>query len=244
MNLQKDLEEIKNDVQEETEKETCEQVAPVVDNLAPAPTSFEDAKNQALAEFKPTYDKSKSIYENGKDFARTIGLSEALKDQDFIDEMKEGSKKELKTDMDTDQKKAELENQRAFYNKHKPVLQFARMKEPGGLSLMKWTFAFTIVFYMLSLVIGGIGNLIIKTFDCINDLFNSIVGIPQYYTNSNGDLILDKDGKPIAKSVKVNLLTKIVFWFVFTILALVIVFAIVKGLTGFDIVTAIRNLFN
>lgn len=232
MDFKEEFEEIKKDIAENEENK--------VSKIQPA--TFEDATKQALAEFKPKYNHDKTMYENGKEIVRTIGLNKALQDDGFIEEVAEGSKKEIRKDMDTDKKKAEIENQKAFYEKHKPVLLFARMKEPGGLALMKWTFGFTIVFYMISLVIGGIGNLIIKAFDCINDLFNSIVGIPQYYTNSNGELVLDENGKPIAKSVKVNLLTKIVFWFGFVILSAVIILAIVKSLTGFDVVQAIRNL--
>lgn len=208
-------------------------------------SSFEEAKNQALAEFRPKYDEKKSMYENGKDIARTIGLNEALKDANFINRMKEGSQKEIETDLDTDQKNAEIENQKAFYKKHKPVLSFARMEEPCGLSLMKWTFAIAVVPYILSLIVGEIFNLIAKFFECINSLFNAIIGIPEYLTNKEtGELVLDEKGNPITKGVKVNLLTKIIFWFVFVLLCLVIVFAIVKAVTGFDIINSIKNLIS
>lgn len=241
MNLQKDLDEIKSEVQEETKQETSENMTP-----APVPTSnsFEDAKNQALAEFKPKYDTTKTMYENGKDIARTIGLNEALKDDKFLNEMKEGAQKEIRTDIDTDQKDAEIRNQEKFYKKHLPVLLFARMKEPCGLSLMKWTYAFAVVPYMVSLIIGGLFSLIAMIFSSLNDLFNTIVGSPEYYTNNQGELVLDKNGKPITKNVRVNLLTKILFWFLFVVASILIIFAVVKGLTGFDVIGELKNLIS
>ena len=68
MNLQKDLDEIKNEVREEIKNETSETMspAPLVEQPLNS-NSFEDAKNQALAEFKPKYDTNKTMYENGKD---------------------------------------------------------------------------------------------------------------------------------------------------------------------------------
>lgn len=241
MNLQKDLDEIKNEVQEEIKQETSE-------NMSPAPVaasnSFEDAKNQALAEFKPKYDTTKTMYENGKDIARTIGLNEALKDDKFLNEMKEGAQKEIRTDIDTDQKDAEIRNQEKFYKKHLPVLLFARMKEPCGLSLMKWTYAFAVIPYMVSLIIGGLFSLISMIFSSLNDLFNTIVGSPEYYTNNQGELVLDKNGKPITKNVRVNLLTKILFWFLFVVASILIIFAVVKGLTGFDVIGELKNLIS
>ena len=238
MNLQKDLSEIKNEVREETKQETSENTpaTPV-----PISNSFEDAKNQALAEFKPKYDATKTMYENGKDIARTIGLNEALKDDKFLNEMKEGAQKEIRTDIDTDQKDAEIRNQEKFYKKHLPVLLFARMKEPCGLSLMKWTYAFAVIPYMVSLIIGGLFSLIAMIFSSLNDLFNNIVGSPEYYTNHQGELVLDKNGKPITKTVKVNLLTKILFWFLFVVASILIILAVIKGLTGFDVIGEIKN---
>lgn len=243
MNLQKDLDEIKNEVREEIKNETSETMspAPLVEQPLTS-NSFEDAKNQALAEFKPKYDTNKTMYENGKDIARTIGLNEALKDNKFLNEMKEGAQREIRTDIDTDQKDAEIRNQEKFYKKHLPVLLFARMKEPSGLSLMKWTYAFAVVPYMISLIIGGLFSLIAMIFSSLNDLFNTIVGSPEYYTNNQGELILDKNGKPITKTVKVNLLTKILFWFLFVVGSILIIFAVVKGLTGFDIIGELKNL--
>lgn len=243
MNLQKDLDEIKNEVREEIKNETSETMspAPLVEQPLTS-NSFEDAKNQALAEFKPKYDTNKTMYENGKDIARTIGLNEALKDNKFLNEMKEGAQREIRTDIDTDQKDAEIRNQEKFYKKHLPVLLFARMKEPSGLSLMKWTYAFAVVPYMISLIIGGLFSLIAMIFSSLNDLFNTIVGSPEYYTNNQGELILDKNGKPITKTVKVNLLTKILFWFLFVVGSILIIFAVIKGLTGFDIIGELKNL--
>ena len=243
MNLQKDLDEIKNEVREEIKNETSETMspAPLVEQPLNS-NSFEDAKNQALAEFKPKYDTNKTMYENGKDIARTIGLNEALKDTKFLNEMKEGAQREIRTDIDTDQKDAEIRNQEKFYKKHLPVLLFARMKEPSGLSLMKWTYAFAVVPYMISLIIGGLFSLIAMIFSSLNDLFNTIVGSPEYYTNNQGELILDKNGKPITKTVKVNLLTKILFWFLFVVGSILIIFAVIKGLTGFDIIGELKNL--
>ena len=243
MNLQKDLDEIKNEVREEIKNETSETMspAPLVEQPLNS-NSFEDAKNQALAEFKPKYDTNKTMYENGKDIARTIGLNEALKDNKFLNEMKEGAQREIRTDIDTDQKDAEIRNQEKFYKKHLPVLLFARMKEPSGLSLMKWTYAFAVVPYMISLIIGGLFSLIAMIFSSLNDLFNTIVGSPEYYTNNQGELILDKNGKPITKTVKVNLLTKILFWFLFVVGSILIIFAVIKGLTGFDIIGELKNL--
>ena len=203
-----------------------------------------DAKNQALQNFKPTYDTTKTMYENGKDIARTIGLNEALKDDKFLNEMKEGAQKEIRTDIDTDQKDAEIRNQEKFYKKHLPVLLFARMKEPCGLSLMKWTYAFAVIPYMVSLIIGGLFSLIAMIFSSLNDLFNTIVGSPEYYTNNQGELVLDKNGKPITKNVRVNLLTKILFWFLFVVASILIIFAVVKGLTGFDVIGELKNLIS
>lgn len=243
MDLKSDLEEIKQDIvhQENQELQVANQEEPT-NNV---PTTFEDAKNQALAEFKPKYDHTKSMYENGKDIVRTIGLNEALKDNGFIGEVAEGAKKEIRTDLDTDNKKSEKENQDAFYNKHSPVLKFARMKESCDINLMKWTFAMAVIPYILSMVIGEIFNLIIRCFEAINDLFNAIIGIPEYLTNKEtGELVLDDKGNPLIKSTKVNLLTKIIFWFCFVMLCIITIIAIVRGLTGFDIVKAIKNLLN
>lgn len=239
MELQKDSDEIKNEQQSNVEQEISENRSPVA---VPNSNSFEDAKNQALAEFKPKYDTTKTMYENGKDIARTIGLNEALKDDKFLNEMKEGAQKEIRTDIDTDQKDAEIRNQEKFYKKHLPVLLFARMKEPSGLSLMKWTYAFAVIPYMVSLIIGGLFSLIAMIFSSLNDLFNTIVGAPEYYTNNQGELILDANGKPITKTVKVNLLTKILFWFLFVIASILIILAVIRGLTGFDVIGEIKNL--
>lgn len=243
MEFKKDLEQIKQDVDGATETQNDNNLPATSNNNAP--TSFEDAKNQALAEFKPKYDTSKTMYENGKDIARTIGINEALKDGEFLNEMKEGAKENIRTDIDTDQMNADIEKQNAYYKKHKPVLSFARMKEPCDLSLMRWTYAFAVVPYIISLVIGGFFNLIGKFFECINELFNAIVGTPEYLINSTtGELVLDDKGNPIPKTVRVNLLTKIIFWLCFVMLCLVILFAIVKGVTGFDIISAIKNLIH
>lgn len=248
MDLKKEFEEIKQELCSENKAEVDEQpndAMQVQETSNNTPVTFEDAKNQALAEFKPKYDHTKSMYENGKDIVRTIGLNEALKDDKFIGEVAEGAKKEIKTDIDTDQKDADKRNQKSFYDKHKPVLSFARMKEPCDLSLMKWTYAIAVIPYILSLIVGEIFNLIIRCFEAINDLFNAIIGIPEYYINKEtGELVLDDKGNPITKTVKVNLLTKIIFWFCFVMICLVTVFAVVRGLTGFDIVQAIKNLLN
>lgn len=247
MELKKDIEELKQDVEvnidvKQDSIETPTQETSQDNNKLPV-TTFEDAKNQALQNFKPTYDSTKSMFENGKDIARTIGVSEALKDDDFIEEMKRGAQKNIRTDMNTDQNDADTKNQASYYKKYKPVLKFAKMDEPCNLSLMKWTFVFAVIPYILKLIIGGIGNVIKSFFEAINDLFNSIIGIPEYVTNPNThELILDDKGNPITKNVKVNLLTKIVFWFLFATICVTIIFAIVKGVTGFDIVQSIKNL--
>lgn len=247
MELKKDIEELKQDVEvnidvKQDSIETPTQETPQDNNKLPV-TTFEDAKNQALAEFKPKYDHTKTMYENGKDIVRTIGLSEALKDDKFIGEVAEGAKKEIATDIDTDKKGAEKRNQDAFYKKHSPVLKFARMKESCDINLMKWTFAIAVIPYILSMIVGEVFNLIIRCFEAINDLFNAIIGIPEYLTNKEtGELVLDDKGNPITKNVKVNLLTKIIFWFCFVMICLVVILAIVRGLTGFDVVQAIKNL--
>lgn len=206
------------------------------------PKTFEEAKDQALAEFKPKYDTSKSMYDNGKDIARTIGLSEALKDDEFLGEVKEGAKKNIRTDMDTDQKDAEIKNQEAFYKKHQPVLEFARMKEPCSLPLMKWVYGFAVIPFMFAMIIGELFNLIKSILDCINTLFNAVLGTPEYLLDEKGNPVKDDKGRFITKQMRVNLLTKIIFWFAFVLLSLVIIFAIVKGITGFDIVQAIKSL--
>lgn len=208
------------------------------------PKTFEEAKNQALAEFKPKYDTSKTMYENGKDIAQTIGISEALKDDDFLGEIKEGAKESIRTDMDTDQKNAEIKNQEAFYKKHQPVLEFARMKEPCSLALMKWTYGFAVIPFMFAMIVGELFNLIKSILDCINTLFNAVLGTPEYLLDEKGNPVKDDKGRFITKKVRVNLLTKIIFWFAFVLLSLVIIFAVVRGITGFDIVQAIKDLVN
>lgn len=208
------------------------------------PKTFEEAKDKALAEFKPKYDNTKSMYENGKDIAKTIGLSEALKDDEFLGEVKESAKKNIRTDMDTDQKDAEIKNQDAFYKKHQPVLEFAHMKEPCSLPLMKWTYGFAVVPFMFAMIIGELFNLIKNILDCINTLFNAVLGTPEYLLDEQGNPVKDDKGRYITKKMRVNLLTKIIFWFAFVLLSLVIIFAVVKGITGFDIIQAIKNLIS
>lgn len=243
MDFKSEFEEIKNDIDNsniENENKNANNVPTTTNNT---PTTFEDAKNQALAEFKPKYDHTKTMYENGKDIVRTIGLSEALKDDKFIGKVAEGAKEEIATDIDTDKKGAEKRNQDAFYKKHSPVLKFARMKESCDINLMKWTFAIAVIPYILSMIVGEVFNLVIRCFEAINDLFNAIIGIPEYLTNKEtGELVLDDKGNPITKNVKVNLLTKIIFWFCFVMICIIVVLAIVRGLTGFDVVQAIKNL--
>lgn len=235
MNLKEDLDKVTKDIENENKEQETKN--------APVPKTFEDATNQALAEFKPKYDHNKTMYQNGKEIVRTIGLNKALQDDDFIEEVAEGSKDEIRNDMDADKKESEIKLQETFYRKHKPVLRFARLDEHCSLPLMKWMFAITVVPFIISLIAGAIGSLIIKAFHTINDIFNAIVGVPEYHTNKEtGDLLLDENGKPIPKKVRVNLLTKILFWFGFVILCAVIVLAVVKSLTGFDVVQAIRNL--
>lgn len=220
------------------------QNVPVKAENKPAVTSFEEAKDKALSEFKPQYDTNKSMYENGKDIVKTIAVNEALKDEEFVGEIKTDVQENIKTDLDTDKKKSQFENQGAFYKKHKPVLMFARMKEPSDLALMKWTYGFAVVPYFISLIIGGIFSLVAMFFESINALFNSIIGVPEYLTDKNGELIKDSQGNLITKNVKVNLLTKIVFWTAFAIMCLIIVLSVVKGITGFDVIKAIKKLVN
>lgn len=249
MEFKKDIEDLKQINKNNANAEQCQDDINIEtqenESNEKLPTTFEDAKNKALAEFKPKYNHSKTMYENGKDIARTIGLSEALKDNEFIDEIADAAKEEIKTDIDTDKKNSEKQNQDAFYKKHSPVLKFARMKEPCDIHLMKCTFVIAVIPYILSMVIGEIFNLIIKCFEAVNDLFNAIIGVPEYLTNEEtGELLRDNDGNLITKNVKVNLLTKIIFWFCFTMICLVIVLAIIRSLTGFDIVQALKNLIN
>ena len=96
-------------------------------NLPVDKDSFQDATDKALASFKPTYDNNKSMYENGKDVARTIGVRDALEDASFRDENKERAKKNIRIDSDTDQLKSEVERQEQLYRKLEPVLKFAKM---------------------------------------------------------------------------------------------------------------------
>ena len=206
--------------------------------------TFDEAKDKALAEFKPTYDASKSMYENGKDIAKTIGIREALKDDKFLDEVKEGAKENIRTDMDTDQKNADIKNQEAFYKKHQPVLEFAGQQEPCSLALMKWIFVFAVVPFMVKLIFVECVNLVKAVLDCVNKLFNAVLGTPEYLLDDKGNPIKDDKGRYITKKMRVNLLTKVVFWFAFVLLSLVIIFAVVKGITGFDIVQAIKDLVN
>lgn len=233
-----------NDLYKEDIKPILEKAKKIESQVALKPKTFEEAKNEALAEFKPTYDASKTMYENGVDIAKTIGISEALKDNDFLGEVKEGAKENIRTDMDTDQKNAEIKNQEAFYKKHQPVLEFARMKEPCSLPLMKWTYGFAVIPFMIAMIFGEFFNLIKTILDCINTLFNAVLGQPEYLLDEEGNPVKDDHGRYITKKVRVNLLTKIIFWFAFVIIALVIVFAVIKGITGFDIIQAIKSLVN
>lgn len=207
------------------------------------PRTFEEAKDQALAEFKPKYDTSKTMYENGKDIAQTLAVNEALQDQGFLGELKEDAKENIRTDMDTDKKKSEVKNQDAFYKKHQPVLEFANMKAPCSLVLMKWVYIFAVVPFMIKMVIAEFFNLLKSIIDCTNSLFDAVFGQKEYLLDQEGKPVKDEQGRYIVKRVGVNLLTKIIFWFAFTIVALIIIFAIIKGITGFDVIQAIKSLW-
>ena len=203
--------------------------------------SFKKATQQALEEFKPTYNNSKSLYENGKDFVKTIGLRDALEDDKFREENKEKAKQNIRIDTNTEQIKSEIEEQKQLYNKLEPVLKFARMMEPCDKHLMWITYGFSLLPFCLCLVISDIFNLIGGVFTCLNSLFNSIFGVTDYLKDGEGKIVLDEKKRPIPNGARINLLTKILFSVIITFISLLILFGMVKAITGFDILAAIRS---
>lgn len=214
----------------------------VVKNATGITRTFEDAKNNVLENFKPQYDKDKSIYENAKDVVKTIAVGEAIKDDKFTGDMTKRVQTNIKTDQDTDQIESDIKKQNAYYKQHLPVLQFAKMKEPANLTFMKWVYFIAVVPYMLSLIIQGAFNLVSSVFSGLNDLFNMVFGIPQYLLDDKGNLILDEYKKPYLTSVKINIVTKIIFICALVIIGILIIFALVKGLIGFDIIQYFKDL--
>lgn len=205
------------------------------------PLKQEKAPTQELAEFKPTYDKNKSMYENGKDFAKTMGIRDALEDDSFREENKEKVKQNLRTDANTEQIKSEIEEQKQIYNKLAPVLKFAKMEEPCDKKLMIITYAFSLIPYCLHMVLSGIFNLIASFFSGVNILFNNIFGVQEYLRDENKKLILDDRGKPIPNGARVNLLTKILFGIIIGFIGLLLLSGIANALTGFDLIGVIKN---
>lgn len=210
-------------------------------NLPVDKDSFQDATDKVLASFKPTYDNNKSMYENGKDVARTIGVRDALEDESFRDENKERAKKNIRIDSDTDQLKSEVERQEQLYRKLEPVLKFAKMMEPCDMRLMWITYGFTLVPYCLYMIIHGLFNLISGIFSGLNILFNSIFGTTEYLRDGDGKIVLDDKKRPIPSGTKVNLLTKILFGVIVGFVGLLILCGIIQVFTGFNLIDVIRK---
>ena len=61
----------------------------------PVSQDFEQATQQVVANFKPNYDNKKTMYENGKDLIKTVGIRDALNDEDFRQENKEKVKENI-----------------------------------------------------------------------------------------------------------------------------------------------------
>lgn len=202
---------------------------------------FKKATQQALSEFKPIYNNSKSLYENGKDFVKTIGIRDALEDDAFREENKEKAKQNIRTDTNTEQIRSEIEEQKQLYNKLEPVLKFARMMEPCDKRLMWLTYGFSLLPFCLFMIISDIFNLIGGIFTGLNGLFNSIFGVTEYLKDGEGKLVLDEKKRPIPNGAKINLLTKIMFSVLIIFISLLILFGMIKALTGFDILSAIRE---
>ena len=205
------------------------------------PAEKTEIPTQELAEFKPTYDKNKSMYENGKDFAKTMGIRDALEDDTFRQENKEKVKQNLRTDANTEQIKSEIEEQKQLYNKLAPVLRFARMEEPCDKKLMVITYGFSLIPYCLNMIISGLFNLIASFFAGLNVLFNNIFGSQEYLRDKDKKLILDDKGKPIPSGAKVNLLTKILFSVIIGFIGVLLICGIVNAFTGFDFIGFIKN---
>lgn len=228
-------------LQEEKKTEEKPEVVQQKEENLPVSQDFEQATQQVVANFKPTYDNKKTMYENGKDLIKTVGIRDALDDEDFRQENKEKVKENIRTDTKTEQIKSEVEQQKELYKKYEPVLRFAKMKEPCDCKLMKRTYAWAIVPYCLYMFFSCVFNLIGGIFQSINDLFNSIFGVVTYLKDKDGKLVLDDKGKPVPNGAKINLLTKILFGVIIGFIALLLVSGIITALTGFNLIETIKH---
>lgn len=197
----------------------------------------------AVSEIKPSIDKNKTLYENAKDFAKTGGLVDALKDEDFRQENKESAKENLRVDLQTENisSKSKLANE--YYNERKPVLKFMRQKEYCDIQLMKWLYRVGVVPFFIVAVIGSVFSIIGALFEGLNELFNMIFGEQVYLKDNNGNLSKDEHGKPIIETVKVNLLTKVLFGSILVFAALMILFSMIKSIFNIDILNTLKTLF-
>lgn len=132
------------------------------------------------------YNEQKTIDENANDLTELVANKEALKDQDFINEVattkKEAIKESAKTNKDIHLAKKEAEKvsalneiDKAFYEKWKLILTWGGVKEPITKGLSIFLLFLILPFYTIVTVFITLPISIIKTlFGAINNLLEEI----------------------------------------------------------------------
>lgn len=132
------------------------------------------------------YNDEKTIDENANDLTELVANKEALKDQDFINEVattkKEAIKESAKTNKDIHLAKKEAEKvsalneiDKAFYEKWKLILTWGGVKEPVTKGLAIFLLFLILPFYTIVTVFITLPISIIKTlFGAINNLLEEI----------------------------------------------------------------------
>lgn len=143
--------------------------------------------NALSMNFKPEFDKSKSMYENSLDAIKTMSAGKASADERFIDDVAKTVKEMIKDDVTADKKigktkkqteSLESQNKKAeqFYNSYKPVFEFTGLKSACGIILMKIILAVMLVPFLIIKLISGFFQIVAEFFDGLNKIFESVTG--------------------------------------------------------------------
>ena len=241
--------EIIEDIEEKTEKpiDLKDLTRDELDKIREVDPRF------SLADIANTSDKRIEIIANNDE--KTIEKRVSLKSKKAIKNDENDLKNaEYKSKIDDSMNKAALEKaynlqQDEYYNNHKDVLQFARMKNSHSLSHMKFLYWFMISFYSIVQICYAVANIIKALVEILGSLVSLLnVFFESAFGKKAATGTFDKNGLPEYEVRKLNTFTRI-FVGVFTIAFLVFVaLAFLDFFTGINLIDLLKsytqNLYN
>lgn len=139
---------------------------------------------------------------------------------------------------------SELTEAGMYFQAHKEVLKFMRINQDindtassgHSLGFLKTMFWIGIWLYTIISILKGIGMFIGELISVFDIVFTAMCG-------SVTRVKYDEQGNEIAKEYKLNTVTKIILWFAFILVIIVVALALLNKFTGIDVYEIVRSYF-